>query len=73
MIPVKRSVEYFNKYNEKLEELGELVGKYDISEVSLRKLKNIVSAKDDDIYLYEMYDLNEDQLIKLNKLLRQPV
>jgi hypothetical protein len=73
MIPVTRSVEYFNKYNEELEELGTLVGKYDISEIPLRKLKNIVSANEDDIYLFDMYDLNEEQLIKINLLLSQPI
>lgn len=73
MIPVNRSIEYFHKYNEELEELGELVGRYDISEIPLRKLKNIVSANEDDIYLYDMYDLNESQLLKINALLTQPV
>ena len=73
MIPVNRRIEYFNKYNEELDELGELAGKYDISEIPLRKLKSIVSAKEDDTYLYDMYDLNEEQLSKINTLLKQPI
>jgi len=73
MIPVNRTIEYFNKYNKELEELGTLVGKHDISEISLKSLKKIVSANDDDIYLYDLYDLNEDQLIKINKLLNKPI
>lgn len=73
MIPVNRSIEYFNKYNEELEELGELVGRYDISEISLRKLKKIISANEDDPYLYDMYDLDESLLLKINALLTQPV
>jgi hypothetical protein len=73
MIPVKRSIEYFNKYNEDLEELGTLVGKYDISEIPLMELKNIVSPNEDDIHLYDQYDLNEERLIKINMLVRQPI
>jgi hypothetical protein len=73
MIPVNRSIEYFNKYNEEFEELGTLAGKYDISEIPLKSLKKIVSANDDDIYLYDQYDLNEKQLNKLNQLLRRPI
>jgi hypothetical protein len=73
MIPVNRSIEYFDKYNQELEECGFLVGKYDISKIPLRKLKKIVSANEDDIYLYDVYDLKEDQLIKLNELLPQPI
>lgn len=70
MIPVTRSIECFTKYNE---ELGTFVGKYDISEIPLRKQKKIVLAKEDDIFLYNIYDLNEDQLIEINTLLRQPI
>ena len=73
MIPVTRCIEYFNKYNEEQEELGAIVGKYDISEVPLRELKRIVTANDCDIYLYDVYNLNEEQLIKLNNLLWQPI
>ena len=73
MIPVTRSIECFNKYNGELEELGTLVGKYDISGIPLRKLKNIVSANEDDIYLYDPYDLNEEQLLKINTLIIQPI
>jgi hypothetical protein len=73
MIPVNRSIEYFDKYNQELEECGLLIGKYDISEVPLRTLKRIVPANAGDIYLYDVYDLKEEQLIKLNKLLGQTI
>ena len=69
MIPVKRCVEYFNKYNADTEELGELIGRHDLPDIHLNILKNIVSPNKDDVYLYDIYDLNCDQLIKLNALL----
>lgn len=73
MIPVNRSIEYFNKYNEDLEEPGTLVGRYDISAIALRTLKRIVSPNEDDIYLYDVYNLNQDQLVKINDLLDNPI
>lgn len=73
MIPVNRSIEYFHKYNEELEQPGEIVGSYDISGISLRTLKKIISANEDDPYLYDMYDLDESLLLKINALLTQPI
>jgi hypothetical protein len=73
MIPVNRSIEYFNKSNLELEELGTLVGRYDIPAIHLRELKRIVSSNGDDIYLYDLYDLDEEQLIKINSLLNHPI
>jgi len=73
MIPVNRSIEYFNKYNEELEQLGEMVGKYDIPDITLRELKKIVSVNEDDPYLYDQYDLNEGQLQMINVLLANPI
>jgi hypothetical protein len=73
MIPVNRAIEYFNKSNEEIEELGVLIGKYDISEISLIKLKEIVIANPDDDNLYDVYELNSKQLTQINELLNHPI
>ncbi|MGZ3778748.1 MAG: DUF7683 domain-containing protein [Mucilaginibacter sp.] len=72
-IPVKRSVEYFNKSNLELGEFGELAGQYDISTIPLRTLKKIVADGDGDPYLYDVYDLNEEQLVTINALISEPI
>ncbi len=69
MIPVKRSVEYYRKYNDDFTAGGEFVGRYDISEIPLTKIKRIVIPKEDDIFLYEQYNLDEKQLDVIISLL----
>ena len=66
IVEIERSINiYRNSDNELVEEI--------IIHIPLEKLKEIVTAKEDDPSLYEAYLLNEPQLEKFNLLLEKKI
>ncbi|TAL45882.1 MAG: hypothetical protein EPN92_06905 [Chitinophagaceae bacterium] len=66
IVEIERSVNiYQNSDNELVEEI--------IIDIPLEKLKEIVTAKEEDPSLYEAYLLNDQQLEKINLLLEKKI
>ena len=66
-VPVTRSIDFYEKNGE------EFLGQFDISQISLPFLLEIVSPNEDDPLLYDSYLLEKLQLDKINGMLKTPI
>jgi len=66
-IPVTRSIDFYEKNGE------EFLGQFDISQIPLPFLLEIVSPNEDDPLLFDSYLMEKFQLDKINEMLETPI
>ncbi len=67
LLRTERIVKYYNNFNE------EIVGEYNIDEIPVEALLNIVIPKPDDPLLYDGRILSREQFEKINDILTEKI
>jgi hypothetical protein len=67
LVSVERSIHIYHKRNNKLKE------EINISTISLGQLLTFIKPKDGDPLLYDQYELDQNQMEQLKKLLKHPI